>query len=560
MVALPAAPQATSLQDRLDRTAARLGVDEVGQYRLNLHRMREAGVLVDLTLHGFTMFTRRAGWLELGIPVADVRASLTPQLRTDLGPTDLIGIDLGRGRNRLGGSALAQVYGQLGDEAADLDEPALLSNFFAAIQQLNREGMLLAYHDRSDGGLLITLCEMAFAGRTGLRVELDALGSDPFRVLFSEEPGAVIQVRSDDRSRALQKLAAHGLSAQAHLIGSLGDDDRIVFRLRGCEVLADSRAVLHRTWSETTYRMQILRDHCRCAAEQFDGIAEADDPGLSPVLPFDPADNPAAPLITAPARPRVAILREQGVNGQVEMAAAFDRAGFDAVDVHMSDILAGRVCLREFRGLAACGGFSYGDVLGGGQGWAKSILFNPPARQQLHDFFLRPDTFTLGVCNGCQMMAGLSELVPGADHWPFFVQNLSEQFEARLITVAIEKSPSVLLSGMQGARLPVVVAHGEGRADFGSDQRQQAAEQSGTVAVRFATNRGTVAERYPENPNGSPAGITGLCSRDGRATIMMPHPERLFRTVQHSWHPPDWPEDSPWMRLFYNARVWVGQP
>jgi phosphoribosylformylglycinamidine synthase len=275
-------------------------------------------------------------------------------------------------------------------------------------------------------------------------------------------------------------------------------------------------------------------------------------------LPFDPAENIAEPLLTATPRPRVAILREQGVNGQVEMAAAFDRAGFDAVDVHMSDILRGSVSLKDFRGLAACGGFSYGDVLGGGQGWAKSILFNPPARRELSDFFRRPDTFALGICNGCQMMSGLCELIPGSEHWPVFVQNLSEQFEARLIMVEIQDSPSVLLSGMKGARLPVVVAHGEGRSDFGEGNRQQAAEKAGMVAVRFVANDASVAERYPENPNGSPGGITGLCSLDGRVTIMMPHPERLFRTVQHSWHPPDWKENAPWMRLFYNARVWVG--
>jgi phosphoribosylformylglycinamidine synthase len=491
-------------------------------------------------------------------PVSDVRASLTPQLRTDLGPTDLILIDLGRGKNRLGGSALAQVHGQLGDEAADLDDPALLGNLFSTAQLMNRQGMLVSYHDRSDGGLFVTLCEMAFAGKSGFSVELDELGKDPSSVLFSEELGAVIQVRRGDRARVLEELSTRGLGECAHLIGTTADDDRIVFSHGGREILAESRTFLHRVWSETTHRMQSLRDHSRCADEQYESIGDVADPGLKPELPFDPAENIAEPLLTATPRPRVAILREQGVNGQVEMAAAFDRAGFDAVDVHMSDILRGSVSLKDFRGLAACGGFSYGDVLGGGQGWAKSILFNPPARRELSDFFRRPDTFALGICNGCQMMSGLCELIPGSEHWPVFVQNLSEQFEARLIMVEIQDSPSVLLSGMKGARLPVVVAHGEGRSDFGEGNRQQAAEKAGMVAVRFVANDASVAERYPENPNGSPGGITGLCSLDGRVTIMMPHPERLFRTVQHSWHPPDWKENAPWMRLFYNARVWVG--
>jgi phosphoribosylformylglycinamidine synthase len=482
-------------------------------------------------------------------PVSDVRGTLTPQLRTDLGETTLLLIDLGGGRNRLGGSALAQVHRAVGSAAPDLDDPTTLRNFFHAIGELRRTGRILAYHDRSDGGLFATLVEMAFAGGTGLRVTLDELGSDPLRALFSEELGAVLQVRESDLEAVLGELQGQGLGECSFRIGAPDPGDCVVFTLGEREILARSRAELRRAWSETTHRMQALRDNSECADQEQDLRCDPGDPGLSVVLPFDPSDDPAAPSIAGRARPRLAILREQGVNGQVEMAAAFHRAGFECVDVHMSDLLDGRVSLAEFRGLAACGGFSYGDVLGAGEGWAKSILFHARAREEFAAFFERSDSFALGVCNGCQVLSNLRELIPGAGSWPRFVRNLSEQFEARLCLVEIAESPSILLRGMAGARLPIVVAHGEGRAEFEGE--------TGIVAARFVDNRGAVTEHYPENPNGSPDGITALTTPDGRVTIMMPHPERVFRTVQHSWHPDGWEEDGPWMRLFRNARLFV---
>jgi phosphoribosylformylglycinamidine synthase len=478
-------------------------------------------------------------------PVRDVRGTLTPQLRTDQGETTLLFIDLGGGRNRLGGSALAQVHRAVGSTAPDLDDPAALRSFFHAIGELRRGGRILAYHDRSDGGLFTTLVEMAFAGGTGLRIALDELGSDPLRALFSEELGAVLQIRESDLEAVLGELQGQGLGECSFRIGAPDQDDRVVITLGAREILARSRTELRRAWSETTHRMQALRDNAECADQEQELRCDPSDPGLSAVLPFDPS----GPSIARGARPRLAILREQGVNGQVEMAAAFHRAGFECVDVHMSDLLDGRVSLAEFRGLAACGGFSYGDVLGAGEGWAKSILFHARAREEFAAFFERSDSFALGVCNGCQMLSNLRELIPGAGSWPRFVRNLSEQFEARLCLVEIAESPSILLRGMAGARLPIVVAHGEGRAEFEGE--------TGIVAARFVDNRGAVTEHYPENPNGSPGGITALTTPDGRVTIMMPHPERVFRTVQHSWHPDGWGEDGPWMRLFRNARLFV---
>jgi len=481
--------------------------------------------------------------------VGDVRRSSTPQLRTDLGETRLLLIDLGAGQGRLGGSALAQVHGVVGSEPPDVDDPAALRSFFQAIAALRRSGRILAYHDRSDGGLFATLVEMAFAGGTGLRIALDELGSDPLRALFSEELGAVIQVREGDQGAVLEELRRRGLGEYSIPIGAPDRDDRVVFTLGDEEVFARSRVELRRAWSETTHRMQALRDDAECADQEQDLRRDPDDPGLHAVVPFDPRTDPAAPLVARGARPRLAILREQGVNGQVEMAGAFHRAGFECVDVHMSDILEGRVSLDGFRGLAACGGFSYGDVLGGGEGWAKSILFNGRAREEFAGFFERGDSFALGVCNGCQMLSNLRELIPGAERWPRFVRNRSEQFEARLSLVEIEESPSILLRGMAGARLPIVVAHGEGQAEFEGE--------TAIVAARFVDHRGAPTEHYPENPNGSPGGITALTTPDGRVTIMMPHPERVFRTVQHSWHPDGWEEDGPWMRLFRNARLFV---
>jgi len=487
-------------------------------------------------------------------PVDDVRRTLTPQLRTDRGDTDLILIDLGKGRNRLGASCLAQAYKQVGRHGPDLDDPEALRRLFTVIQDLNRDGLLLAYHDRSDGGLFATLCEMAFAGRCGISVELGELGSDDIAVLFNEELGAVVQVVHQDTDDVLKALHDAGLGHHSHVIGQLDDAGRIEFR-RGHEVvLSASRVELQQAWAETTFRLQALRDDPDCAAEEFDRIAAA-DPGLCAVPSFDPDDDVAAPFVARGAQPRLAVVREQGVNGQVEMAAAFHRAGFECADVHMSDILGGRVGLDGFQGLVACGGFSYGDVLGAGAGWAKSILFHARAREQFEAFFARTDTFALGVCNGCQMLSNLYELIPGAEHWPHFVRNRSEQFEARLVQVEVLESPSILLAGMAGSRLPIAVAHGEGRAEFRDAAHLAAARP--LVGLRYVETTGEPAVRYPANPNGSPEGIAGLTTTDGRVTIMMPHPERMFRAVQHSWRPDGWGEDGPWLRLFRNARVWL---
>ncbi len=487
-------------------------------------------------------------------PVGDVRRSLTPWLRTGGGDTDLILIDLGKGRHRLGGSCLAQVYAQVGDRGPDLDDPEALARFFATLGELRREGLILAYHDRSDGGLLVTLCELAFAGRCGLDIHLDDLDGNPLALLFAEELGAVIQVRHDDTDTVLEALRHAGLGRHSHLIGRPAEDARIRIG-RGRETWIDRpRAELQRAWSETSHAMQRLRDHPECADEEYARI-DSDDPGLSARLTFDPGEDLAAPYIARGVRPPLAILREQGVNGQVEMAAAFHRAGFHCVDVHMSDLHAGRRTLDGFKGLVACGGFSFGDVLGAGEGWAKSILFNPRLRDAFEAFFARRDTFALGVCNGCQMLSNLHEIVPGAGHWPRFVRNRSEQFEARLVRVEIRETPSILLRGMAGSCLPIAVAHGEGRAEF--RDRGQLAEARPYAALSYVDHHGHGTVRYPFNPNGSPEGITGLCNSDGRVTLMMPHPERVFRRVQHSWHPPGWGEDGPWMRLFRNARVWV---
>ncbi len=505
-------------------------------------------------------------------PCADIRKTLTPKLIRDeeQGETELILIDLGAGKNRLGGSALAQVYAQSGDTPPDADAEKLKA-FFALIQHLNRAGMLLAYHDRSDGGLFATVCEMAFAGHVGVSLNLDTLCYDPLMndvdgierypemvdgrmrdrliaALFSEELGAVIQVRRADRPAVMQALREAGLAVCAHMIGSLNDKDEIRVWRNSRLVFCASRAELQRVWSETSFQIARLRDDPVCAQEEFDALLDVGDPGLSVLLSFEPAGV----FNIAGARPKIAVLREQGVNGQVEMAAAFDRAGFSCVDVHMSDLMAGRVRLTDFKGLAACGGFSYGDVLGAGQGWAKSILFNARLKDEFAAFFARPDTFSLGICNGCQMMAYLAPLIPGAEHWPTFQQNRSGRFEARFVMTEIPASPSIFFTGMAGSRLPVVVSHGEGRAVFAGVPTTSA------VALRYIDNRGAVATTYPFNPNGSPEGIAGVTSTDGRATIMMPHPERVFRTVQMSWHPEGWGEDSPWMTMFRNARRWVG--
>lgn len=488
-------------------------------------------------------------------PVKDVRRTLTPQLKLDQGPTRLLLVDLGRGKNRLGASCLAQVYGQLGADGPDIDRPMDLKAFFKAVRRLHYEGCLLAYHDRSDGGLFVTLCEMAFAGHCGIRIDLAALAADPLAVLFNEEAGAVLQIREDELEYALGILNELGLDSCGHLLGTATTSREIVVEDGGERILTFDRTALHRKWSATSYHMKRLRDNPDCAQEEFDALLDEKDPGLNVALTFDADEDIAAPYLGVRAVPRVAILREQGVNSQLEMAAAFERAGFAPVDVHMSDVLAGAATLEDYHGLVACGGFSFGDVLGAGEGWAKSILFNARAREEFTGFFARDDTFTLGVCNGCQMLAALKSLIPGADHWPRFVRNRSEQFEARLSLVEIMPSASLFLSGMAGSRIPIATSHGEGRAEFENDAALKDARA--TVALRYVDSYGRPAETYPANPNGSPEGIAGLCSDDGRVTIMMPHPERVFRTVQNSWHPDDWGEDGPWMRIFRNARTWL---
>ncbi|MCV6605578.1 MAG: phosphoribosylformylglycinamidine synthase, partial [Porticoccaceae bacterium] len=491
-------------------------------------------------------------------PVVDVRKTVTPQLRTDKGDSELLLIDLGNGKNRLGASCLAQVYNQVGTDTPDVESAEQLKAFFEQIQNLLDAGRILAYHDRSDGGLFATIAEMAFAGHCGVDLNIHGLGSDKLAALFSEELGAVIQVSAADSAGIQQQLVEAGLAV--HAVGALNDLDQVRVFEGDLMHYSHQRVHLQQAWSDTSYRVQALRDNADCARSEFDAIA-SDDPGLSVNLSYDAQDDIAAELIAntpAGQRPKVAILREQGVNGHVEMAAAFTKAGFAAVDVHMSDVLAGRVNLNDYKGLVACGGFSYGDVLGAGEGWAKSILFNADAREAFRQFFHRKDTFSLGICNGCQMMSNLKELIPGSDHWPHFVRNQSEQFEARFSLVQVPESPSVLFKGMAGSHMPVAVAHGEGRAEFANSAARDNCDTSGLVSLRYIDNQLNTTETYPANPNGSPAGITGVCSSDGRVTIMMPHPERIFRTVTNSWHPDDMGEDSPWMRMFRNARVFVG--
>ena len=488
--------------------------------------------------------------------VRDIRNTVTPELRSDKGETALLLVDVANGQQRLGGSCLAQVYGELGDKAPDVDSAAVLKGFFNVTQTLVAEHKLMAYHDRSDGGLFVTLTEMAFAGHTGLNVDVSALPGGDIARLFNEELGAVIQVAAAEVAEITAAYQAAGVNCLP--IASMNQDDVVRISDGSRELFSASRTELRKLWSETTYRMQALRDNPECASEEFALKQDATDPGLTVKLGFDPQEDVAAPYILKGVAPKMAILREQGVNSQTEMAAAFDRAGFESIDVHMSDVLSGRIQLGQFQGLVACGGFSYGDVLGAGEGWAKSILFNARAREEFSQFFARNDSFALGVCNGCQMLSNLKEIIPGAEHWPRFVRNRSERFEARFSLVEIQQSPSLFFNGMVGSRMPIAVSHGEGRAEFVSNTAQQQAEQSGTVALRYVTGKGEIATLYPQNPNGSPEGLAGISSKDGRVTIMMPHPERVFRTVANSWHPDNWGEDSPWMRMFRNARVNVG--
>jgi phosphoribosylformylglycinamidine synthase len=487
-------------------------------------------------------------------PVLDVRKTVTPQLRTDQGDSELLLLDLGAGANRMGGSILAQVFCEFGDTAPDVDDASVLKGFFSAMQASLERGDILAYHDRSDGGLLTTVAEMSFAGHVGVDINLGALGDNCMETLFNEELGAVIQVSKQQSAAVIKRFTE--ANVRVHHLGELNQTDTVDISYNSNKLFSEPRSVLQSAWSETSYQVASLRDNADCVAEEFARIADADN-GLSTHLTFDPAEDISAPYINKSAKPKVAIVREQGVNSHLEMAAAFDRAGFAAVDVHMSDLLAGRQVLTDFSGMVACGGFSYGDVLGAGEGWAKTILFNTQVRDQFEQFFHRPETFSLGVCNGCQMLSNLKSLIPGADLWPRFVRNLSEQFEARFSLVRVEDSQSVFLRGMTGSYMPIAVSHGEGRAEFADTSALTQLQQSGQVAMRFLENNLEVASLYPANPNGSPDGITGVTSADGRATLMMPHPERVFRTVQNSWHPDEWGEDSGWMRLFRNARTFV---
>ncbi|MCS6800116.1 MAG: phosphoribosylformylglycinamidine synthase [Myxococcota bacterium] len=491
-------------------------------------------------------------------PVGDVRLALDPMLRRDAGSTSLLLVDLARGKQRLGASALAYVFGQLGDEAPDLDDPGALRALFDALRMLREAGLLLAYHDRSDGGLLVTLLEMAFAARVGLDIDVTRLGDDPIAALFCEEPGAVVQVCEAHVERVVEAFARAGLPGAVQPVARLRPDRRVRVVHAERVLYDESLRALRALWSETTWQMQRRRDEPRCADEEHELRLDEDDPGLRYAPTFDPQQDIVAPYVARGARPPVAVLREQGVNGHPEMAAALALAGFEPVDVCTTDLIDGREDLRAMKGLVACGGFSFGDVLGAGRGWACSLAWNERARSAIESFFARTDTFGLGVCNGCQMLAAASELVPGADPWPTFERNRSEQYEARVVGVRVEPSPSVLLRDMQGSVLPVVVAHGEGRASPRPGRSLEALERQGMVAMRYVDGHGRPTERYPYNPNGSPGGIAAVCNADGRVTIMMPHPERTFRAVQMSWRPPElrgpW---SPWMRLFFNARRFV---
>ena len=486
-------------------------------------------------------------------PVKDVSKTLTPQLKY-IKDSLLILIDLGAGKNRLGGSVLAQVYNQIGVDCPDIDDSGLLKAFFNSIQTLNSQNKLISYHDRSDGGLLATVTEMMFASRLGASLSLDELGHDVLSTLFNEELGAVVQIRASDYAEVINLLDKSGLSHCTSVIGKVVKEQQLTIHLGDNLIYSASRAKLQTIWSEVSYRMQALRDNPNCAKQQFERISDDSDPGLTASLTFD-VNNDLDCTYSSEPKPKVAILREQGVNGHIEMAAAFDRAGFRCIDVHMTDIISGRISLQDFTGLVACGGFSYGDVLGAGGGWAKSILFNPRARDEFTTFFKRPDTFGLGVCNGCQMMSGLKEIIPGAELWPRFIRNTSEQFEARVAMVEVQKSPSIFFSGMEGSKMPIAIAHGEGRAEFTIDPKLAFDAQA--VALCYVDNYGALTTNFPANPNGSPMGITALTNSDGRFTIMMPHPERCFRSQQNSWHPDDWSEYGPWMRMFRNAKVWT---
>ena len=484
-------------------------------------------------------------------PVSDVRRHLTPELKQLGEPSRLLLLDVADGRRRLGGSCLSQAYGLVGGDTPNLERPAALRNFVSVVQTLLATDRVAAYHDRSDGGLLAAVCEMQFAGRLGVDLSLSGPQEEVLAQLFNEELGAVIQVADSDMEEVVRVLAEHEVAWSD--IGRVNNDRQTLsLRQDGALVLERDRASLQQTWSEVSYRMQSLRDNPSTAREAFDAIADDSDPGLHAALTFETNALEQPPALTGKARPRVAILREQGVNSQFEMASAFLRAGFDAIDVHTSDLLAGREDLETMQGIVACGGFSFGDVLGAGGGWAKSILFNEQLAEAFATFFARSDSFALGVCNGCQMLSQLKPLIPGAEHWPRFLRNRSEQFEARLSLVEVASSPSLFLRDMDGCRLPIATSHAEGRAVFANNRDRELSQPM--VALRYVDNYGEVTERYPANPNGSEAGICGLTTPDGRVTVLMPHPERVRRTVQNSWHPAEWGEDGPWTHMFLNAR------
>ena len=489
-------------------------------------------------------------------PVADVRKTVTPDIKPCAEQSCLLLLDLGNGRNRLGASALTQVYNQSGAYGPDMDDATLFKSAFISLQSMLEQELLQAYHDRSDGGLIVTLCEMAFAGRCGLYCDTTSLGEDVLAVLFAEELGVVIQILESDLPQVETMIQDAGLDHICHRIGTPQENEQLKIIHDGERIIDESIVDLQRAWAETSLRMQSLRDNPECAQQEYDLLRSGQPAKLFSALSFDPTDDICITLVGG-TKPRIAVLREEGVNGQVEMAAAFDRAGFSASDVHMSDIISGRVSLADFQGVAACGGFSYGDVLGAGEGWSKSILYNPRAYDEFSAFFNRDDSFGLGICNGCQMMSNLYQMIPGAAHWPRFVTNKSEQFEARVVMAEILDSTSLFLDAMQGSMMPVVVAHGEGRIETRDCAADELLERN-LACLRYVDAVGEASELYPLNPNGSALGLNGFSNEDGRFTIMMPHPERIFRSIQNSWRIPEWGEYSPWMRMFRNARRWIG--
>jgi phosphoribosylformylglycinamidine synthase len=477
--------------------------------------------------------------------IPDARLQITPLLDTKI-DSELFLIDLGLGRNRMGGSCLAQVYNQVGKTSPDLDDPILFAKFFSLINKFNKEKLISAYHDRSDGGVITTLIEMAFASHCGMEI----IGTNTINELFNEELGCIIQIPVINKSIVLKELEDIGLKKFTRPIAKLNKTDEILIYQEKRLVFREQRKNLHKEWSSTSFEISKLRDNPICSESENKELLETSD-GLKVKTTYDIDESISAPYLSTGIKPKIAILREQGINGHVEMAAAFSQAGFDAYDVHMSEILSGNKSLKQFQGLAACGGFSYGDVLGAGRGWANSILLNSKVKDEFSEYFSRTDSFTLGVCNGCQMVSNLKEIIPGSQNWPSFEKNTSEQFEARLTSVKIEQTNSILFNGMEGSVMPIAIAHGEGRAKFTSQQSKA------NIAMQYVDYSGKKTQTYPHNPNGSEDGIASMCDDSGRITIMMPHPERVFRTIQNSWHPDDWQERSPWMRMFENARKWV---